>query len=59
MFSVLPAVVVVYLPKPRSVTTLSSFSNREVSWPTMFEPRPSCGIALPVSAMEIYTAGMM
>lgn len=59
MFSVLPAVVVVYWPKPRSTTTWSSLLNKEISVPVIEEPRPSCGIGLPVSCSEMKTAGMI
>ena len=43
MFSELPGSCVVYLPKPRSVTTLSSAASSDTSWPTRLEPRPSWG----------------
>ncbi|EXI68466.1 MAG: hypothetical protein AW08_01248 [Candidatus Accumulibacter adjunctus] len=59
MFSVLPAVVVVYLPKPSSVTTWSRRASSETSVPLIVAPRPSWGIGLPVSWIEMNTAGMM
>ncbi|MCY1557058.1 hypothetical protein D9M68_938700 [compost metagenome] len=57
MFSLLPGSAVVYSPKPRSVTTWSSLASSVLSVPRKSPPRPSCGIALPVSASEMNTAG--
>ncbi|MCY1560533.1 hypothetical protein D9M68_976740 [compost metagenome] len=57
MFSVEPALVVVYWPKPRSVTTWSSLVSSDTSVPDMSEPRPSCGRKLSVRLSEMKKAG--
>ncbi|MCY1373275.1 hypothetical protein D9M69_605370 [compost metagenome] len=57
MFSIEPALVLVYWPKPRSVTTWSSLVSSATSVPAMSEPRPSCGRKLPVRFREMKKAG--
>ncbi len=59
MFSVLPAVVVVYLPKPRSTTTWSNLASRLMSVPEKVPPKPNWGRGLPVSCREMKMAGMV
>ena len=60
IFKVPPILAVVYSLKPKSVTTKSSLSNRYTPLPSAkVEPRPNCGIGLPVNWNEINIPGMV
>ena len=55
--SIIDLLVWVYSRKPRSCTTVFSFSSIATSSPRTFEMNPSCGIGLPVMIREMKIAG--